>query len=227
MKPVKVVLLTLLIAATIVAMIVATLVHRGFRATSEPSKPERIVARGIRNFSIPRAARRERSPLKASSADLQAGRDLFLTQCSNCHGVDAKGKTPVGSNLYPRVPDLHSPETQSLSDGEIHDIIQNGVQLTGMPAWGTAHQPPEKIWQLVLYVRSLRQLSGSEKTEQASLTSAHYVGSAACEKCHQDIYARWKKTPMANIVRTLKDHPEAIIPDLATNTVAPFTRDQV
>lgn len=39
----------------------------------------------------------------------------------------------------------------------------------------------------------------SARTEQASLASAHYVGSAARKKCHQDIYARWKKTPMANV----------------------------
>ncbi len=32
---------------------------------------------------------------------------------------------------------------------------------------------------------------------------------------------------MANVVRDPREHPEAIIPDLATNTVAKFTRDQV
>ena len=32
---------------------------------------------------------------------------------------------------------------------------------------------------------------------------------------------------MANVVRDPRDHPEAIIPDLTTNHVAPFTRDQV
>jgi len=32
---------------------------------------------------------------------------------------------------------------------------------------------------------------------------------------------------MANVVRDPREHPEAIIPDLTTNHVAPFTRDQV
>ena len=41
-----------------------------------------------------------------------------------------------------------------------------------------------------------------------------YVGSAACKTCHSAIYARWQKTPMANVVRDPKEHPEAIIPDL-------------
>jgi len=41
-----------------------------------------------------------------------------------------------------------------------------------------------------------------------------YVGSTACKTCHSAIYARWQKTPMANVVRDPKDHPDAILPDL-------------
>jgi predicted CXXCH cytochrome family protein len=41
-----------------------------------------------------------------------------------------------------------------------------------------------------------------------------YVGSAACKNCHSAVYARWQKTPMANVVRDPKEHPEAILPDL-------------
>ena len=36
------------------------------------------------------------------------------------------------------------------------------------------------------------------------------------------IYRRWKRTPMANVVRDPREHPDAIIPDLKTNTVAPL-----
>src|SRR5215469_14675559 len=53
--------------------------------------------------------------------------------------------------------------------------------------------------------------------------AAKYVGSRACQGCHADIYARWQKTPMANVVRDPREHPEAIIPDLATNNVKKFT----
>ena len=209
-----------------VAVCATLLIARGFRATSEPSRFERVVARSIRNLAIPRAARRERNPLETSAENLQVGRELFLARCSNCHGIDGSGVTPIGRGLYPRVPDLRSPETQSLSDGEIHYIIQNGVQLTGMPAWGSSHQQAD-IWQFVIFIRSLRPLTKQERVQQATINSARYVGSGACEKCHGEIYARWKKTPMANIVRDPREHPDAIIPDLATNTVARFSRDQV
>jgi predicted CXXCH cytochrome family protein len=56
---------------------------------------------------------------------------------------------------------------------------------------------------------------------------AKYVGSRACQSCHAGVYARWQKTPMANIVRDPREHPEAILPDLATDTIAKFTKDDV
>ena len=62
---------------------------------------------------------------------------------------------------------------------------------------------------------------------QQLASSAQYVGSLACEKCHAQIYEHWQKTPMANVVRDPHQHPDAIIPDITTNTVSPFTKDQV
>jgi predicted CXXCH cytochrome family protein len=98
-----------------------------------------------------------------------------------------------------------------------------------MPAWSNPHQERNvNAWNLVLFIRSLRPLTREEKTQEASTAdTAHYVGSQACEKCHEQIYGHWKKTPMANIVRDPREHPDAIIPNLATNNVAKFTKDQV
>jgi predicted CXXCH cytochrome family protein len=43
----------------------------------------------------------------------------------------------------------------------------------------------------------------------------HYVGSAACQTCHAEIYGRWRKTRMANVVRNPEKEPQAILPDLS------------
>src|SRR6185312_14849399 len=48
-----------------------------------------------------------------------------------------------------------------------------------------------------------------------AIAAPSYVSSAACKTCHAAIYARWQKTPMANVVRDPKEHPDAIIPDLS------------
>jgi len=222
-------LLLVLFAVAIAAIYGAVLIRHGFSATEEPSTLEKIVARTVRNLSIPRKARNEENPWKASPDILREAREDFTDRCVVCHGNDGSGQTQVGRNLYPKPPDLRAPQTQNLTDGQIRYIIKNGVRLTGMPAWSHPHEEQDNdSWKLVLFIRDLRQLSAGEKlSQQAAAASAHYTGSLACEKCHQQIYQRWKKTPMANVVRDPREHPEAIIPDLATNPLAKFTKGQV
>jgi len=225
----KIFLLLLLIGAIVVAVATTLLMRRGFRATTEPSSFEKALARTVRNLAIPRRARDEANPWKASSKNLKEAREHFIARCAICHGNNGRGQTQMGTSLYPRVPDLLSPQTQNLTDGEIHYIIANGVQLTGMPAWNLPHRETEDdSWKLILFIRDLRPLTTEESSQQSNAeTSAHYAGSQACEKCHAEIYEHWKKTPMANIVRDPREHPDAIIPNLATDSVAKFTKDQI
>jgi len=205
------------------------LISRGFSTADQPSFLERTVARGARNLAIPRKARGEKNPWKATPEGLQEARETFIDHCAVCHGPDGSGETQAGRNLYPRATDLRSPDTRRLTDGEIRYIIRNGVRLTGMPGWGRPHdEQSDDSWKLVLYIRSLQLLSKDEKRQVAAAErSSHFVGSQSCQKCHAEIYKHWQRTPMANVVRDPREHPDAIIPDLSTNTIAKFTRDDV
>jgi predicted CXXCH cytochrome family protein len=62
-----------------------------------------------------------------------------------------------------------------------------------------------------------------------TVPNATYTGSTACRTCHPQVYARWSKTRMANIVRDPKEHPEAIIPDLskADPAIVKFKREDI
>ena len=229
MKTWKNLLLVPLILAIIAIASVALLIKRGFRATAVPTGFESAIARAVRNSSIPLQERSRQNPLQGGSQILTDARDHFIARCSICHGIDGRGRTPMGQSLYPRVPDLLSDQSQSLTDGQIHYIIENGVQLTGMPAWGLPHQETEDdSWKLVIFIRHLRPLSAEEKSQESAISdSAHYVGSPSCQKCHEQIYEHWQKTAMANVVRDPRQHPDAIIPDLTTNPIAHFTKDDV
>jgi len=199
----------------------------GLRATAQPSRIEAAVARTLRNAAIPRRERRETNPLPLNAENLQAGRDAFRATCSPCHGIDGSGLTPLGQNLYPRAPDLRGAGTQGLSDGALHYIIENGVPLTGMGAWAAAHEASD-TWKLVLFIRSIAA-AGAPSTETAVAQSAasHFAGSESCESCHADEYRRWKRTPMANVVRDPSRSRENLFPDLSTNTIFPFKREDV
>src|SRR5579863_3262218 len=67
---------------------------------------------------------------------------------------------------------------------------------------------------------------GSARTFAAE--PAHYVGSKACATCHEEIYKRWQKTPMANVVRDPREHPDAILSDFSQpNPLVKFTKNDI
>jgi len=108
------------IGALVLAALLAVLIKtRGFRASSTPGAFETSAARLVRDFAIPRAAKSEKNPFAGDDRAVSQGRDVFFSRCATCHGFDGRGATPIGSNLYPRVPDLRGPATQALTDGEI------------------------------------------------------------------------------------------------------------
>jgi len=68
----------------------------------------------------------------------------------------------MGKNLYPKAPDMRASLTQNLSDGELYSIIQNGIRLTGMPAWGQAIDNDKDTWSLVAFIGHLPKVTPEE-----------------------------------------------------------------
>jgi mono/diheme cytochrome c family protein len=146
-----------LVALIAVAIYGARLIWHGFSTADEPSYAEKVAARTARNFAIPRKARLEANPFQPTPNILNGAQEHFIARCAVCHGADGSGQTEVGQNLYPKAPDLRSPQTQNLSDGELRYIIRNGVRLTGMPGWARPHdEQSDDSWKLVLFIRNLR-----------------------------------------------------------------------
>ena len=138
----------------------------GVSAQGDPPTLEVTLARTARHWLIPRAARVRANPLPASGELLASSLRHWADHCASCHGNDGRGDTALGRGLYPRAPDMTLPATQKLSDGELFWIIENGVKLTGMPAWGDASAggegESEDSWELVHFVRRLPLLTAEE-----------------------------------------------------------------
>ncbi len=201
-------------------------------ARPKPSRFEVEVASYLLRHSVPRSAISMVNPLgaKIAPASLRAGQDLFAAKCESCHGFDGGGRTEIGESIFPRAPVLRV-AAASMSDGEIFYHIRNGIRNTAMPAWNF---PDAQVWQLVSYIRNLPTLAPRKEgdiaaRQEAAVLAAHFVGSKACQSCHQEIYARWQKTVMANIVRDPRVHPDAMIPDItkADPKIVTFTMKDI
>ena len=168
MKPWKVVSLILFVLAVVVAGYALTLVRRGFSALATPSAIEDLAATTARKMAVPSTYRQLRNPIKPSTENIRAGMEHFSDHCATCHANDGGGQTFFGKGLYPKPPDLRAAGTQNKSDGELYYTIENGVRLSGMPAFGEAHTAAE-TWRLVLFIRHLPQITPEELNEMKAL----------------------------------------------------------
>ena len=157
-----VVLFVAIFLAGAVTFLWLRVVAGGFSARAKPAPIERLAAETARKLAMPKRAKNMRNPVPYSAAILEDAQVHWADHCAFCHADDGSGNTEVGRNLYPKPPDMRSLQTQFLSDGELYFIINNGVRLTGMPAWGRAGEDDEDSWKLVYFIRHLPKMTSHE-----------------------------------------------------------------
>ena len=168
MKPWKIVSLILFALAVAAAAYGLILVRRGFSALATPSTIEELAATTARKLAVPSSYRELRNPIVPSTQNIRGGMEHFAFHCAPCHSNDGGGQTVFGKGLYPKPPDLRAAGTQNKSDGELYYTIENGVLLSGMPAFHGTHTDPQ-TWRLVLFIRHLPTITAEELDEMKRL----------------------------------------------------------
>ena len=166
----KILAAAIILAAAGLIIACAWLVHYGLSARMQPTLMETMIARSVRHLATPARMRGAHNPVPLSAGALADGRAHWADHCATCHANDGSGNTEIGRNLYPKTPDMRQKRTQELTDGELFSIIENGVRLTGMPAWGDAagHDDADN-WKLVHFIRHLPKLTPEEIAEMEKL----------------------------------------------------------
>jgi mono/diheme cytochrome c family protein len=164
MKPWKAVLLILFALAVAAGGYAVVLVRRGFSALATPSAIEEFAATMARKMAVPSAYRQLRNPIMPSTENIRRGMEHFSYHCATCHSNDGSGHTQFGRGLYPKPPDLRAAGTQNKSDGDLYYTIDNGVRLSGMPAFSEEHTAAQ-TWRLILFIRHLPQITPEELNE--------------------------------------------------------------
>jgi len=160
---VRALLILVVLAAVVGGGLAYSVISRGLSTRSEPSRVEAMLAGGMRRLATPRGVRSMTNPVESTEPVLQEAREHFADHCAVCHANNGSGDTAIGRSLYPRAPDMRGGDTQAMTDGELFSIIENGVRLTGMPAWGTGTPEGERAsWALVHFIRRLPALTDEE-----------------------------------------------------------------
>jgi mono/diheme cytochrome c family protein len=93
----------------------------------------------------PASAASLRNPLASTPITIDAGRAVFVSRCSACHGLKGQG---VGNAAR-----INSGPAQAATPGEIFWFVTKGEPEKNMPSWSVL--PAEQRWQVVTYVKSL------------------------------------------------------------------------
>jgi mono/diheme cytochrome c family protein len=97
------------------------------------------------------------NPIPSTPQSIAAGRTTFMTNCTICHGPEAKGDGPSPPpGAHPA--DLTDDQWDNGgTDGEIFTTIHDGVRpKLDMAAWGkTGKLTDQEIWNLVNYIHSI------------------------------------------------------------------------
>ncbi len=169
-KPARYALLGASILLLIAGVLFARMLRYGLSVHDEPTKAEVVMAGALRRWASPADMRTTKNPLPASPEVLAEARSHFADHCAVCHGNDGKGQTTIGQKLFPRAPDMTLDATQSLSDGELFAVIENGIRLTGMPGWGNGTAESARgSWGLVHLIRNLSKLSEADLREMEKM----------------------------------------------------------
>lgn len=125
---------------------------------ASPIPYERKLAHMGLNARIQKEAPK-RAPFQATEADMQNAAHLYRDNCAICHGVMDGSKSPVAKGMYPKPPELL--KGKGVTDdppGETYWKVNNGIRLTGMPAFGQSLSQKE-MWQISLMLAGADRLS--------------------------------------------------------------------
>lgn len=93
-------------------------------------------------------------PTAITMASLKRGRERFDIYCAPCHGRTGEGRGIMVQYKYAPPPSYHIERIRTMPDGEIFNVISNGVR--NMP--GYKHQiPVDDRWAIVGYLRALQR----------------------------------------------------------------------
>src|SRR3954467_12721850 len=94
--------------------------------------------------------------LPRGALDPGAGHQLFVSNCSSCHGITGAGDGPLAHTLSTAPPAIGARQlTPELTSTLAYNVVSVGVRGTAMPGFSSTLTPQQR-WNIINYIYSLR-----------------------------------------------------------------------
>jgi thiosulfate dehydrogenase len=131
---------------------------------AQPMPFEKLLANRALHAAVAKAAAVP-SPVPATEPNLMSGAMTYRENCAVCHGLPGHEMTAIAKGMFPKVPQLfHGTGVTDDPVGETFWKVQNGIRLTGMPAF-KGSLSDEEMWQVSQLLAQADKLPDSAKAE--------------------------------------------------------------
>lgn len=150
------------VVAIVLVLLIAYSGWANVAATAEPSSTVEWFLTTTRDNAIEDGAEQVREQGDVPDLDqarlLDRGLEHFNGMCVTCHGAPGVEPAEYAPDMEPSPPDL---TREDRPPEAIFWIVKNGIQKTGMPAFGPTHSD-EDLWALVAFIRRLPAMTAED-----------------------------------------------------------------
>jgi cytochrome c553 len=132
----------------------------------------------FRNSVRLRAGTAEDMPPLDNPELIALGAGHYATACAPCHAEPGGVRTATMRALVPVPPPIEE-AVLHWDPNELHWIVDNGIKMSGMPAWPVAERKDE-VWAVVAYLAAIKAGEAPELPQAAPDTDPR----AYCATCH-------------------------------------------
>src|SRR5260370_1522011 len=165
MRSIGLMALGLILGLAMIAAAVYYYVSSGYAPVSTADAPlpfEQTIANMALNARVKKEAPTA-AALPVTDENLIAGAHTYSEYCAVCHGLIGQPGTAISKGMYPKPPKLFGGEGVTGDPvGETYWKIENGIRLTGMPAFRQSLSE-NQIWQMALLLANAGKLPPAAK----------------------------------------------------------------
>ncbi|GBE19123.1 MAG TPA: cytochrome c [Euryarchaeota archaeon] len=99
------------------------------------------------------------NPSVSNAVSIEKGKSFYSKNCKNCHGSEGFGDGAQAIMYEPKPTNLHDSQVQDKSEGELFQLISEGVKGTSMPAFKWLSE--DDRWDIVNFMRTFEVEEGA------------------------------------------------------------------
>jgi mono/diheme cytochrome c family protein len=116
----------------------------------------------VRNASIAHHATDKPPGNLGDAATAQAGARQFMERgCVNCHGAPGAEWAKFSEGMHPDPPDLKE-VVEERTPEQLFWVVKNGINMTGMPSFGSIGVGDDDIWKIVAFIKQLPHVNEAD-----------------------------------------------------------------